>query len=89
MTAPVNRRLMSEAEIEAEVQRRLEAAKRHCLLTNEEAAAWMGISPSTLHQWRAKGRGPDFVKDGGMVGYTMTALEAWREARTVRHSASG
>lgn len=34
------------------------------LLTNDEAAALLGIKPNTLEIWRTKGKGPEFVKLG-------------------------
>jgi predicted DNA-binding transcriptional regulator AlpA len=34
------------------------------LLTNEEAAALLGIKPNTLEIWRCKSRGPRFIKLG-------------------------
>lgn len=46
------------------------------LLTNEEAAALLGIKPNTLEIWRTKGKGPEFVK----LGRTKSApIRYWRQ----------
>ena len=35
------------------------------LLTNQEAADFLGVSPGTLSQWRFKNKGPAYVKLSG------------------------
>jgi len=58
-------------------------------LTVEEAADLLSVSVKTLEAWRRLGRGPEFVKLGRAVRYTMRALDAFTRARTVRNSAEG
>jgi hypothetical protein len=43
----------------------LEAASEdEPLLTDAEAAGWLGVSPATLRSWRCRGIGPNFIKLG-------------------------
>ena len=44
------------------------------LLTQEEAARFLALSPKTLARWRWAGRGPEFVKLGSSVRYQPEAL---------------
>ena len=50
-----------------------------------EAAAFLGVSVSTLRSWRSRGepKGPPFSKVGGMVMYSLKELERYMEERTV------
>lgn len=67
------------------------------LLTIEEAAAYLGFSPSTLEKWRSGYRGvkggPPFIPmhDGekSPVRYMVADLRAWIESRRVTPSAEG
>ena len=59
-------------------------------LTEEEAAAKIGITSGTLRNWRSQGRGPRWVKNpdtGRFFGYTQEAVDEWL-ARAVEESAS-
>ncbi len=58
-------------------------------LTVEETAELLSVSVKTLEAWRRLGKGPEFVKLGRAVRYTMRALDAFTRARTVRNSAEG
>jgi predicted DNA-binding transcriptional regulator AlpA len=46
----------------------------------KDAAAYLGISYTTLYGWRQRGRGPASQKFGGRVLYAIADLEAWRRA---------
>jgi predicted DNA-binding transcriptional regulator AlpA len=50
-----------------------------------EAAAFLGLSVSTLRSWRSRGKptGPPFAKVGGMVMYSLKELEKYMEERTI------
>lgn len=53
------------------------------LLTTEQAAAEefdSKISPATMQWWRAKGRGPKYLKIGRRVVYRRCDLRAYVEA---------
>jgi predicted DNA-binding transcriptional regulator AlpA len=54
-------------------------------ISNNQAAALLGITPNTLKFWRHKGRGPTFIKLGDSpqagVAYDEADVIAWREAR--------
>jgi len=56
------------------------------LLTNEEAAALLGIKPNTLEIWRTKGKGPEFVKMGKQkqapIRYLRPKIFAWLEQQS-------
>ena len=60
---------------------------RNDLLTTEEAAAHVGVSPRTLERYRVTGAGPRFLKVGRKVLYRLADLDAWLESR-VRRSTS-
>lgn len=51
-------------------------------LTNEEAAAFLRLSPRTLEKQRVIGGGPRFRKFGRRVMYALIDLEAWADARS-------
>jgi hypothetical protein len=56
------------------------------LLTNEEAAALLGIKPNTLEIWRTKGKGPEFVKLGhtksAPIRYLRAKIFEWLERQS-------
>ena len=49
------------------------------LLTTKQAAKFVGLSQSTLNQYRVSGRGPRFIRLGGsrLVRYDRRELETW------------
>jgi hypothetical protein len=48
------------------------------LMTEVEAAEYLRLSPKTLSRWRWRGgRGPDFLRLGSAVRYTIDALDAF------------
>jgi excisionase family DNA binding protein len=51
-------------------------------LTNDEAAAYLRLSPRTLEKQRVIGGGPRFRKFGRRVMYAATDLDAWADARS-------
>ena len=57
----------------------LPAATRY--LTNDEAAAFLRLSPRTLEKLRVEGGGPRFRKFGRRVLYAIDDLETWANAR--------
>lgn len=50
-------------------------------LTNDEAAAYLQLSPRTLEKQRVVGGGPKFRKFGRRVVYAVEDLESWANAR--------
>ncbi len=56
------------------------AAARY--LTNDEAAAFLRLSPRTLEKQRVIGGGPRFRKFGRRVLYSIDDLEGWANARS-------
>jgi excisionase family DNA binding protein len=57
------------------------------LMRESEAARRLGLSKRTLQKWRVTGGGPDFLKFGRAVRYSVEALEKWL-ARSRRRSTS-
>ena len=54
-------------------------------IREKEAAVFLGLSVFTLQSWRSRGEpsSPPFTKVGGMVMYSIKALEQFMEQRTV------
>lgn len=46
-------------------------------LTVSEAAAYVGLSESTLNHYRVTGKGPPYFRLGRLVRYDRNQLEAW------------
>ena len=54
------------------------------LLTEQQAAAELGVKPTTLQVWRSTRRYPlPYVKVGRLVRYRMSALQRFLESRVV------
>lgn len=51
-------------------------------LTNDEAAAFLRLSPRTLEKLRVIGGGPRFRKFGRRVMYALADLETWANERS-------
>ncbi|CAE6934601.1 DNA-binding protein [Pseudomonas indoloxydans] len=68
-----------EGAIEAQA---LQASPAPRYLTNNEAAAFLRLSPRTLEKQRVIGGGPRFHKFGRRVMYALTDLEAWASERS-------
>lgn len=49
------------------------------LLSQQQAAEFLGFSERTLEGWRYRGEGPIHVKVGGRVRYRMADLRAFAE----------
>jgi excisionase family DNA binding protein len=47
------------------------------LLTTEEAAHFLGLKPSTLHQWRWLEKELPFIRRGRFIRYRLSDLEQW------------
>jgi excisionase family DNA binding protein len=50
-------------------------------LRTREAAALLGLQPTTLEAWRTRGGGPSFLKLGKAVRYRTSDLEKFIESR--------
>ena len=51
------------------------------LLTAQQAAKFLNLSPITLSHYRYQGRGPIYRKHGWRVYYTREDLVAWSEGQ--------
>jgi excisionase family DNA binding protein len=59
-------------------------------LSTNEAAAFLGVSPRTLEDWRCRGGGPIFHKVGRrLVRYCLASLEAYLEAGARLNTSGG
>ena len=67
---------MEETDQQAETPDRSPA-----YLSNEEAAAYLKLSPRTLEKQRVVGGGPRFLKLGRRVVYAIADLERWASDR--------
>ncbi len=56
------------------------------LMTNEEAAEYLGVASNSLAVWRTTKRYTiPYVKVGRLVKYRIADLDAFLESRTVTH----
>ena len=53
------------------------------LLTEAEAAEFLGVSPGTLSVWRSKGKGPSYSKIGSSVRYNLASLLGYIERNKI------
>jgi hypothetical protein len=53
------------------------------LLTETEAAANLLAKPATLRKWRARDRGPSYLKLGGLIRYRLDDLNEFLETSRV------
>ncbi len=51
------------------------------LLSNDQAAAFLKISPETLLTWRCRHRGPAYYKIGRFAYYRVADIKTWRETQ--------
>jgi len=47
------------------------------ILREGDAAAYLGLAVRTLQKWRLTGKGPEFIKQGRSIRYSLQALDAW------------
>jgi len=59
-------------------------ASPEALLTTQEAAAMLGLSPGTLEVWRCLGRyNVPYIRLGRAIRYDRAALQQWIASRAV------
>lgn len=49
------------------------------------AAAYLGMTPATLRNWRSQKVGPAYYRLVGKVWYSQSDLDAWLRSRRVTH----
>lgn len=60
------------------------AKSRRCLLTTDEAATILGVTPRTLEVWRCTKRHQiPFLKVGRLIRYRRDDLDRWLASRLV------
>lgn len=64
------------------------AVSTNGMLTREQAAEFLGVSPGTLAHWACSGRfGLRYFRVGRSVRYRQSDLEAWLEKRSATSAA--
>ena len=72
-----------------EISNGAQARKALGLLTEDETADLLNLgSVSTLATWRGQRRGPDYVKLGKTVFYTMPLIQRWIDESYTEQRAS-
>ena len=79
-----------EAQLADLIERvaRLEATRPDQLLTQEQAAAYIGVKPPTLASWRHFGKGPKYRKVGRSAFYKIADVEVWLDKQVIVPSAA-
>lgn len=57
-------------------------------ITIDELAELLRVTPATVYQWRAAGRGPVATKVGRRVLFRESAVDAWLDAQQTVGAAS-
>jgi predicted site-specific integrase-resolvase len=57
------------------------------LLTADEVSNMLQIEPQTLAKWRCEGTGPEFIRVGRTIRYTIEAVRDFLAARTGKSTA--
>jgi excisionase family DNA binding protein len=53
------------------------------LFDERQLCTLLDISPITATKWRAKAKGPPFIKVGRLVRYRRSDVDAWLRANTI------
>ena len=54
----------------------------HELMTEQEAAAYLGVSISGMRKWRARGFGPAYCRFGKIIRYRKSSLDEFADLHT-------
>lgn len=52
------------------------------LLSSDETAPAIGVTPATLRVWRCQGKGPRYFKIGNLVRYSLDDINAWLDEQS-------
>jgi excisionase family DNA binding protein len=58
-------------------------------MDSREIAAYLKVSESTLSRWRSAGKGPPFLRLGGIARYRIDAVDAWLAGLEHGHAQEG
>lgn len=64
-------------------------AEENRALTSVEAAAFLGSTKATLENWRHKGCGPAYIRQGRSIRYRLADLIAFQESHKITPEAKG
>ena len=59
------------------------------LVSEQELAAWLKVSPHTLRTWRNRSQGPAFVRAGSLYRYKVSDVQTWLDARKITPGKAG
>lgn len=54
------------------------------LLTPKETSKFLGVREITLAIWRSEGKGPNYIKVGGSVRYSLLELKCYLTKNTIK-----
>lgn len=54
------------------------------IMTDKQAAKFLGVGLQTLRNWRCRRQGPDYIKMGRAVRYSVRDLLRYLESRKIR-----
>lgn len=54
------------------------------LMTTDQVAEYVGLSRHTLNTWRSTGKGPHYIKVGGLVRYSRSQVDYWLGVSAVK-----
>ena len=54
----------------------------HELMTEQEAAVYLGLSRSGMRKWRARGFGPAYCRFGKIIRYRRSSLDEFADRHT-------
>ncbi len=67
----------------------MDAATKSDLMDTDGTAGYLGVSPSSLNQWRSNGSGPPFIKVGTLVRYSREDVDSWLASRRRSSTSDG
>lgn len=71
------------AEETQETRAGVDLRARLGLMTQDELAIMLDVTPDTLREWRRLKQGPDFVKTGKAVMYRESDVQDWLKRNVV------
>jgi hypothetical protein len=74
---------MTTSPMMADVHAHARTSPERLVYNTKQAARLLGISTSALNSWRRFGRGPDFIKFGVLVRYSLADIERWLASNRV------
>ena len=78
LISPEDLREMVASSVRVAVADAMQSRRIKGVMTEPEAAEYLGFAPNTLRQWRVEGIGPRYAKPAGKaIRYRKDDLDAW------------